>query len=112
MTALAGGKVLGKTPLSRLSPNKTIEGSLVALVCNMLFGLILMLTRDYSITIVFVLLLSSCFAQLGDLHASFYKREFNCKDSGFLIPGHGGLYDRADSTLFAVPVFFLLISFL
>lgn len=112
ISALIGGKCFGKIQLSQLSPNKTIEGSIAAITCNAIFGLILILTLNYSVLIVFTLILTSCFAQLGDLHASFYKRQFNCKDAGHLIPGHGGFYDRADSTLFAVPVFFLLISFL
>ena len=54
----------------------------------------------------------SLFSQLGDLYESLIKRFYNVKDSSNILPGHGGILDRADSTLYVFPIFYLLLGFI
>lgn len=91
----------------RVSPNKSSEGAVGSLVgcvvtCVVL-GLLLGRAPWWAFAMLGVLL--NAFAQLGDLFESALKRSVNAKDSGNLLPGHGGVLDRADSVLFAMPVF-------
>ena len=60
--------------------------------------------------VVLFAFIGSFFAILGDLFASILKRNYNVKDFGYLIPGHGGILDRFDSVLFAAPALFLLFE--
>lgn len=90
-----------------VSPKKTIEGSLGGLVGSVLGATICKLWFFTELSSVDVLLLGAgvgAFSQLGDLVESLLKRSFGVKDSGALVPGHGGLLDRLDSLLFAFPV--------
>lgn len=107
--ALLVGQRFGRRPLyAAVSPNKSVEGALGGLAGGLIAGLIASLSF-FSLPAWFVLpaaLLLSCFGQLGDLFESMLKRSFRVKDSGTLIPGHGGLLDRLDSLLFAFPVAF------
>ena len=91
----------------RVSPNKSSEGALGSLVgcvvtCVVL-GVLLGRAPWWAFALLGVLL--NAFAQLGDLFESALKRSVDAKDSGSLLPGHGGILDRADSLLFAMPVF-------
>ncbi len=101
------GTFLGRHKLiPEISPKKTVEGSLGAIVLDvgafMLFGLIVSLATDvipnYLVLAVSGLLLSVV-SQLGDLIASLIKREYGIKDYGNLLPGHGGIMDRFDSVM-------------
>jgi len=114
-----GGYVFGKTfkgpKLTSYSPNKTISGligSYLLALCLIPFLYYLNLYNQNSIilTIVFVILISSV-SQIGDIIVSYFKRKSNFKDTGKIIPGHGGLLDRIDGMLFAFP-FAYLISFI
>lgn len=90
-----------------VSPKKTIEGSLGGLAGGVLGAVICKLWFFAELSNLDVLLLGigvGVFSQLGDLVESLLKRSFGVKDSGALIPGHGGLLDRLDSLLFAFPV--------
>ena len=91
----------------RVSPKKSSEGALGSLlgcvVMCTLMGVFLGVAPWYSYVLLAVLL--NAFAQLGDLFESALKRAVNVKDSGNLLPGHGGMLDRIDSLLFAMPVF-------
>ncbi len=91
----------------RVSPKKSSEGSLGSLVGCVLSCVILGLCFGVASWWAFALLgvLLNAFAQLGDLFESALKRAVGVKDSGFILPGHGGVLDRIDSILFAVPVF-------
>lgn len=91
----------------RVSPNKSAEGALGSLVTCVLLctavGVALGQAAWWAFALLGVLL--NVFAQLGDLFESALKRSCNSKDSGILLPGHGGVLDRIDSLLFSLPVF-------
>lgn len=100
--------------LPKVSPNKTIEGSLGGIVCAVIVALIFMLVdkavytpHNLFATLIYVVLFS-VFGQFGDLVESAIKRHFGVKDSGKLIPGHGGILDRFDSMIFVFPMMHLL----
>jgi len=113
--AYYGGRSLGRTPLlPAVSPNKTLEGAAFGLAGSLLAGLI----AHYSFLDTFklahcLLVAGICgmIGQFGDLVESLIKRSTGVKDSGTLIPGHGGVLDRIDSLLFAGPVFYLYHRF-
>jgi phosphatidate cytidylyltransferase len=108
-SAYYGGKGLGKHKLAPLiSPNKTIEGAVTGLIGSIsgaVIAKIWFLDLDISHTIISGILIA-VFGQLGDLGESFIKRNLQVKDSGGIIPGHGGMLDRVDSLLFSSPVFY------
>jgi len=110
--AYFGGKKYGKRRfLSNISPNKTLEGFLIALVGTPLLVMpILALFFEYNFIKFFILIfLVSIFSVLGDATASLFKRVAGVKDSSNLLPGHGGILDRIDSHLAAAPCFVVLI---
>tara|TARA_Y100001960_G_C14645447_1_gene813102 strand:+ start:384 stop:1217 length:834 start_codon:yes stop_codon:yes gene_type:complete len=110
--AYFGGKKYGKRRfLSNISPNKTLEGFLIALVGTPLIVMpLLALMFDYNFTKFFILILIvSIFSVLGDASASLFKRIAGVKDSSTLLPGHGGILDRIDSHLAAAPIFIVLV---
>ena len=102
------GRKLGRHRLyEAVSPKKTIEGSLGGLLGGVLGAALCKFWFFAELSSVDVLLIgigAGAFSQLGDLVESLLKRSFGVKDSGALIPGHGGLLDRLDSLLFAFPV--------
>lgn len=114
--ALYTGTFWGKHQLCPvISPKKTIEGALGGLGSNLFIGLILgmILLPRLSFGSVALLSLSVGVAgQIGDLFESAFKRAANIKDSGFLLPGHGGLLDRIDALLFALPVAYFFKEFI
>lgn len=114
--AYLGGRAFGKRPLApRLSPNKTVAGGVCALLAGLgtgfLYPRLLMpeiWTLDLVPTLAFGLVVSG-FAIVGDLAESALKRECGVKDSSDLLPGHGGMLDRLDSVLWAIPAAFLFL---
>lgn len=95
------GKLIGKTPFSQTSPNKTLEGVIGGLVCATIFGT---LVGIFAYSFILSLICSFCVAfmgVIGDLLESYFKREAGVKDSGDLIPGHGGILDRIDAVIIA-----------
>lgn len=114
--ALYAGTYLGKRKLCpSVSPGKTIEGSLGGLLANVavgvLFKLILFPRLIWGESILFFLILGIV-GQIGDLYESEFKRAAGVKDSGAILPGHGGLLDRIDALLFALPVAYFFIKFI
>ncbi|WP_456275466.1 phosphatidate cytidylyltransferase [Bacillus sp. AK128] len=106
------GRAMGKRKLwPEISPNKTIEGSIGGIVCALIvavvFQAILPISSSYLMVIIVTILLS-IFGQMGDLVESALKRHYSVKDSGSLLPGHGGILDRFDSLLFVLPIFHFL----
>jgi phosphatidate cytidylyltransferase len=109
--ALFSGKLLGGPKLApQLSPNKTWAGSIGGLACAGIVcgALAFVLGVNIASAVLFAAVLSVA-GQLGDLFESLVKRRMGRKDSGGLIPGHGGVLDRIDSILFAAPVAALAI---
>src|SRR4030088_738548 len=109
------GKNLGRHKLApHISPHKTWEGAIASVAGSIIFG-VLYLTRALpAVTVVEAALLSvvvNIAGQTGDLAESALKRGAGLKDSGSLLPGHGGLLDRVDSTLFALPIVYLKLYF-
>ena len=101
------GRAFGKHKLlERISPGKTIEGFLGGLISTSILAFFVapMLSADYSALqwAAFAMIVST-FGTLGDLFESFLKRSVGIKDSGTFLPGHGGILDRYDSLLFALP---------
>jgi phosphatidate cytidylyltransferase len=108
------GKNFGKHKLlERISPKKTVEGFLGGIAGAIIASIIIFnFTEVYDLWVwICLALIASVFGTIGDLIQSKFKRQAGVKDSGTLMPGHGGLYDRLDSIMYASPFFyaFLLI---
>ena len=110
------GSLIGKTPLSKVSPKKTWEGTIGGILLSVVVvGLITHFNyHTWTITIIVMVfaLVSSIVGTLGDLLESKLKRMAGVKDSGNIMPGHGGFLDRFDSLLLATPTVWLYIYFL
>lgn len=109
------GKQIGKTPLAKsISPNKTIEGTMAGLLAAILAAILLnhfLLPESLSITKAVILGMCIGIAgTTGDLYESKMKRLAGIKDSGHLLPGHGGFLDRFDSFFYIVPVGILVVE--
>ena len=122
-----GGYVFGKVfkgpKLTKISPNKTYSGLLgsfifpviVSLIYNKYYTLIGTYFSskfpgvNYELNFLFFILFISMISQLGDLTISFFKREAKVKDTGNLLPGHGGLLDRIDGLIFVIPILYLTL---
>ncbi|WP_010093381.1 phosphatidate cytidylyltransferase [Ornithinibacillus scapharcae] len=108
------GRAFGKNKLwPEISPNKTIEGAvggiLLATVVGVVFHVIHPFT-DSVLTVIIMTIALSVFGQIGDLVESAFKRHYNVKDSGTILPGHGGILDRFDSAIFVFPVLHLVLQ--
>ena len=110
------GSYLGRHKLCpAVSPNKTIEGSVGGLAVNVcagaLFKIFFFPLLQWNLSILFFLCIGVA-GQVGDLFESKLKRVANIKDSGALLPGHGGFLDRIDALLFAAPVAYFFIEYI
>lgn len=110
------GSRWGKRRLApNISPKKSVEGSIGGLLLVLLSAVVLRLLLFPELSWLSILLIAAVvaiFATIGDLFESSLKRQAGVKDSGKLIPGHGGILDRIDSLLLAVPAVYLLLAFL
>lgn len=107
--AYLSGRFFGKTPLfPRISPNKTWEGTVGGIVFSVIAGVVLWYFSgiDLLFWIISAMIIAPA-AIFGDLFESLIKRSIGIKDSGKILPGHGGILDRFDATLFAAPLFFI-----
>ena len=113
-----GGYVFGnlfKGPkLTHLSPKKTISGLIGGYILTFLASIIFLhyysLNENFSMNFVIFVFLISSVSQLGDIFISYFKRLSKMKDTGKLIPGHGGLLDRIDGMIFALPFSYIILS--
>ena len=107
------GRKIGKRKLfERISPNKSWEGFIGGLIFSVIAGLVIAYFTDDSYVkyIVYGIVIAS-FGTIGDLVESMLKRSLNIKDSGTILPGHGGLLDRFDAVIFTIPVIFFVELF-
>tara|TARA_B100001093_G_scaffold483434_1_gene515939 strand:+ start:435 stop:1088 length:654 start_codon:yes stop_codon:yes gene_type:complete len=111
------GKLFGGPKLTKISPKKTYAGMLGGYLLSLL-ALSLFYNSSYLFTetikigpkiLIFILLISTS-SQLGDIIISYFKRLSNIKDTGKIIPGHGGLLDRVDGMIFAFPFSYILFK--
>ncbi len=106
------GSFIGKTPLSKISPKKTMEGTLGgAVLCVAAMALISWWLNFNVIHFTIIAAICAIFGTLGDLLESKLKRMAQVKDSGSIMPGHGGFLDRFDSFLVATPFVWLYVYF-
>ena len=127
-----GGYIFGKTfkgpKLTKISPNKTYAGVFGSFVCSLIIGILML--NNFPITLkiltegeiyfdfnaktqIYYLLLIlsiSLISQIGDLIISYFKRLVKVKDTGKIIPGHGGLLDRIDGLIFVIPIFYIFFK--
>ncbi|WP_164668964.1 phosphatidate cytidylyltransferase [Virgibacillus doumboii] len=106
--AYFAGRLVGKRKLwPKISPNKTVEGAIGGIVLACLVAVIFHIIQPVAesmLIVIGVTVLISVFGQIGDLVESALKRHYGVKDSGDLLPGHGGILDRLDSLLFVLPI--------
>ncbi len=111
--AMYGGRTFGRHKLAlRVSPAKSWEGSIASVIGTVLFGALYAhwaLPLEPLAKVLAAAVLGNIAGQLGDLCESAFKRGAGMKDSGTLLPGHGGWLDRVDSSLFSVPVVYTLV---
>lgn len=102
------GRAIGKKKLwPEISPNKTIEGSVGGVLCALIVAALFLLFTNIPGSLIQLLIITvvlSVFGQIGDLVESALKRHYEVKDSGKIMPGHGGILDRFDSLLFVWPL--------
>lgn len=106
------GRKLGKRKLwPEISPNKTVEGFLGGIIIAVIFAIGMQFVTPIAsnfVLLILVTIVASVFGQMGDLVESAIKRHYDVKDSGNLLPGHGGILDRFDSLLFVLPLLHFL----
>ena len=120
ITSDIGGLLFGKffkgRKLTKISPNKTISGSIGSFILSLILVPIFRPFFDIEFSNLYDLILLavfvSFFCQIGDLFISFLKRKAKVKDTGFVLPGHGGILDRIDGMLLAVPLGMAIWNFL
>ncbi|MCC8483746.1 MAG: phosphatidate cytidylyltransferase [Rickettsia endosymbiont of Labidopullus appendiculatus] len=119
--AMIGGKNIGGIKLApKISPNKTWSGLITGVLASGVAAFLLSLLPGFDLPTYYLLnkrhLIIAAFclaliAQMSDLFISYFKRKFAIKDSGTIIPGHGGVLDRFDSIILTAPILFLLLKY-
>ncbi len=115
--AYFSGRTFGRRKLApRISPGKTVEGLLGAILATTLYSaaaaVYFSLQPKQTVMLLMLSLVLTLISVVGDLYESVLKREFGVKDSGNILPGHGGMLDRIDSVLAAMPFFALVLEFI
>ncbi len=113
------GKILKGPKLTKISPNKTYAGMIGSFILSIIFSYIYIYNLSFfglsgegkfNLQIIFIVILISIISQIGDIIISFFKRKSKLKNTGRIIPGHGGLLDRIDGMIFAYPFIFVLFK--
>ena len=111
------GKLFKGKKLIKISPNKTYSGMIGSFIFSIIFSYLFLELSDIfpylnfsSLNILIFILYVSLISQIGDITISFFKRKSKVKNTGIIIPGHGGLLDRIDGMIFAFPFGYLLLS--
>ena len=105
------GSNFGRTKIAKkISPNKTYEGLIAGIISSVIYGYLVCIFLNLDLLIIPCFVIGCLFAFLGDLLISYFKRRSGIKDTGSLLPGHGGVLDRLDSHLLATPILLGLIS--
>ena len=103
------GKSIGKTKFCETSPNKTIEGVIGGVVFAVIFGTLFSINEISFVNALIISGIVSITSIFGDLFESYLKREADVKDSGTILPGHGGVLDRTDGYLFGAIIMLVLL---
>ena len=107
------GKIIGGKKLTSISPNKTISGLIGSFIFAIIFGSIFYEFQNnlvnLNLNLYLFICLTSFLSQVGDLFISYLKRKAKIKDTGSILPGHGGILDRIDGILLALPLCLILI---
>ena len=102
------GNIIGGKKLTKISPNKTYSGLIGSFILSLIFGYLYFIVFEaklaFKINPIIFILIVSLISQIGDLIISFLKRKANIKDTGSILPGHGGILDRIDGIIFALPI--------
>ena len=118
------GKIIKGPKLTMISPNKTYSGSVGGLILTVLILIIYSINFSSEINFfynlysnnfiyfLFIIISASLLSQIGDLMISFLKRKAKIKNTGNIIPGHGGILDRMDGMIFTFPYMYIWIMFL
>ncbi len=108
------GKMIGGKKLTKISPNKTYAGLFGSIAFSLVVGLLFYNFQDKFIlndlNILVYIILISFFSQIGDLFISYLKRKAKIKDTGTFLPGHGGILDRIDGMLLALPISIIILA--
>ena len=112
------GKILKGPKLTKISPNKTYSGVVGSFFISLITGFIyikylgqksiILLNNDLEFVVLLILFIS-LISQIGDLIISYFKRQAKLKDTGKILPGHGGFLDRLDGIIFVIPIIYLTI---
>ena len=105
------GKIFKGKKLTSISPNKTYSGMIGSFLLSILISFIFFRNLGLNFNYLLITILLSSVSQIGDLLISYFKRKANIKNSGFFLPGHGGILDRLDGILLALPLGILIINF-
>mgnify|MGYP001261084960 CR=1 FL=1 len=106
------GKIFKGKKLSIVSPNKTYSGMIGSFIFSLIFGFVIFNQIFSNEFLILYIILISILSQAGDLLISLFKRKANIKDTGAVLPGHGGLLDRIDGLLLALPLSIFLFKIL
>ena len=110
------GKIFKGPKLTRISPNKTYAGAIGGCLLSIMSVIFLFQVqfffpskKEMNFSIFFLIILISIVSQLGDILISYFKRRSNVKNTGKIIPGHGGLLDRIDGMIFSFPFYYIML---